>query len=730
MIDYTTFLMNKMPIGVSTGKEIPIESVNSILFPFQRVIVQWAVRKGRCAIFADTGLGKTFMQLEWARLVNQTTLIIAPLAVAQQTVTEAEKLGIDVQYIREQSQVSSKIVITNYEMVDKLDVTQFGAAVLDESSILKSYDGKTRTKLIQLFQNTQYRLCCTATPAPNDVSELANHAEFLGALTRQEMLASYFVHDDTGWRLKRHGVEVFWQWLASWAMVVKLPSDIGFEDDGYILPPLNTTPVWVAGNEAEIAQQQGTLFPMGLRGITGRASVRKATLQNRVSQTAAILNDSNEQWIVWCGMNEEGRQLAQQIPDAVLVEGKDSLDAKIQAAQNFTSGAARVLITKSSIMGFGLNFQHCHNVIFLGLNDSYEQYYQAIRRCWRFGQQHPVNCQIVLSTAEQPILENVWSKENMNKAMAQNLVNSVAEYEKQELGVVSTPNANSYHPTGISGKNYQMFLGDCVEWLPKLPEESIDFSVFSPPFAALFTYSASERDMGNCRSEDEFFTHFAYMIGELYRVAKPGRIVAIHVAQIAATLAHDGFIGIKDYRGRVIQAFIDQGFIFHGDITVDKNPQAQAIRTHSKALLFRQLNKDASWLRPGLADYILVFRKPGENTVPIHPDINNEDWIKWAHPVWYDIRESDTLNTVVAKSNADERHICPLQLGLIERCIRLWSNPGETVLSPFAGIGSEGYQALLFDRRFVGIELKEEYFNVAVRNLEEVLTRKQQGKLL
>ena len=395
----------------------------------------------------------------------------------------------------------------------------------------------------------------------------------------------------------------------------------------------------------------------------------------------------------------------------------------------FINGAHRVLVTKVKIAGFGLNLQNCHNMMFVGLSDSWESFYQSVRRSWRFKQEHDVNVQIVLSEIERPILENIQRKQAINDSMSTNLIRNVAEYEREELGLVYQ-HRNGYQTDIQQGESYTLMLGDCVERLKEVDSDSVDFSVFSPPFMSLFVYSDSERDMGNSRGESEFFAHFGYLLTELYRVLKPGRNVAVHVAQVSATLVSDGYIGLKDFRGKVIQAMQDHGFHYHGDITVDKNPQSQAIRTHSKALLFAQLKKDASWLRPGLADYILIFRKPGDNAVPIHPDITNDDWITWAHPVWLNVKESDTLNVHLARAERDERHICPLQLGVIERCIRLWSNPGELVLSPFAGIGSEGYEAVLLGRRFLGIELKDSYYNMAVKNLEEATNQRTQGRLL
>jgi DNA modification methylase len=279
------------------------------------------------------------------------------------------------------------------------------------------------------------------------------------------------------------------------------------------------------------------------------------------------------------------------------------------------------------------------------------------------------------------------------------------------------------------GDGWTLVNGDCIEEMGRMAADAADLSVYSPPFMSLYTYTASEHDIGNCATAGEFFAHLGFMIRELLRVTKAGRLTCVHVAQVPAMLARDGFIGMKDFRGKTIDAYIDAGWVYHGEVCIDKDPQAQAIRTKSKSLLFVQLRKDASWLRPALADYILVFRKPGDNPVPIQPDLTNQDWIEWARPIWYGIRESDTLQVAEARADDDERHICPLQLGTIERCIRLWSNPGELVLSPFAGIGSEGYEAIRLGRRFHGIELKPSYAEVAARNLRTAELKRTQGSL-
>jgi hypothetical protein len=324
-MDYQTFLETKALLVPSVGLQIVDDEIHESLFPFQRALVIWAVGKGRAALFADTGLGKTRMQLEWARLIGERTLILAPLAVAQQTIREAKQLGMTVTYAKTQADASDGITITNYERLANFDASAFGAVVLDESSILKSYDGKTRTALIDAFRNTPYRLCCTATPAPNDIAELANHAEFLGILTRVEMLATFFVHDDDGWRLKGHAKQPFYRWLASWGMSVKQPSDLGFANDGYILPALSIKPRFLPVDYTP----PGQLFFTSLNGITDRGKVRKSTVAERVAAAVdLVMAEPDEPWLLWTGLNDEARQLTAAIADAVNVEGSQHRKSK------------------------------------------------------------------------------------------------------------------------------------------------------------------------------------------------------------------------------------------------------------------------------------------------------------------------------------------------------------------------------------------------------------------
>jgi len=601
--------------------------------------------------------------------------------------------------------------------------------LVHNSSILKSIDGKTRTLLIDSFQHVPFRLCCTATPAPNDIAEMANHSAFLGYRSREEMLATFFVHDADGWRLKGHAAGRFYEWLASWAVYLRKPSDIGFTDEGYSLPPLDVRQVTVP---CEVIPE-GHLFPAhASEGIVGRSRLRRETLDARVAAVVDLVRaEAQEQFIIWTGLNDESDALARALgAEAVQVEGNTKHEDKLTRLQAFIRGEARVLVTKAKVAGFGMNFQHAARMVFCGIGDSWEQYYQCIRRCWRFGQKRGVVAYVVTSDAEDNIVNNVMRKEEEATAMGDMILANIGDLERTMLGGSVSQEIGHGVLRDTRGASFHAINGDCVEGLRQhVPDDSIHMSVYSPPFANLYTYSDSPRDMGNSAGFEDFFSHFAFFVKELLRVTMPGRLTCVHVAQIAAQLAKDGYIGIKDFRGKTIEAFEAQGWVFHREVCIDKDPQAQAIRTHSKALLFVQMRKDRSWSGPALADYILVFRKPGDNPVPIQGHMTNDQWIEWARPIWYGIRESDTLNVQEARSEKDERHICPLQLGVIERCVRLWSNPGETILSPFMGIGSEGYQALLLGRRFVGTELKPEYYDVAVSNLKRAEYERDQDYL-
>lgn len=436
---YEEFLNSKRFILESSGFEIDKSELNPMLYEFQKDIVRWALKKGKACIFADCGLGKTPMQLSWAYQVHNHTggkiLILAPLAVAEQTKREADKFRYSAKVVEKQEDCIEGINITNYEKLDRFVAKEFCGVVLDESSILKSYSGKVRTAIIQDFHEIPYKLACTATPAPNDYMELGNHSEFCGVMTRAEMLSMFFVHDGgqtSKWRLKGHAEDLFWQWLATFSVFVDNPKNIGYQVVGYDLPELNITEIIVDGEEA--AKDSMTL--------SERRKARKDSLELRCQRAAELVNSSDEQWLVWCDLNDESSKLHELIKDSAEVKGSDKPQNKSSSMMGFSESKIKCLVTKPSIAGFGMNWQNCHNMIFTGLSDSYEQYYQAVRRCWRFGQEKPVYVYIVISAKEGCVKENIERKQTDFFKMQNEMTALTKEITKKELKStcrISTP---------------------------------------------------------------------------------------------------------------------------------------------------------------------------------------------------------------------------------------------------------------------------------------------------
>jgi superfamily II DNA or RNA helicase len=718
---YTDFLTNKRTQDVATGLAT-IPNLNPMLFPFQQDIVRWALKRGRAAVFADCGLGKSPIQLEWARHVGGRVLVLAPLAVSTQLVREAFKFGIGAHYCHDQSEVTNGINITNYERLEKFDSSDFKGIVLDESSILKAYDGKTRTKIIDSFQDTPFRLACTATPAPNDYMELGNHAEFLGVMQRMEMLAMFFVHDmgqTQKWRLKGHAEDEFWRWVCDWSVMLRAPSDLGYANDGFVLPDLN---IHNAAVGAEYVKD-GYLFPMQAVTLQDRLAARRHSIPERTTRLAEIVNQHNsEAWLVWCNLNAESAAAVQAIPDAVEVKGSDSAELKEESMLKFSSGDIRVLVTKPKIAGFGMNWQHCAHVAFVGLSDSWESWYQAVRRCWRFGQKRDVNVYVITADTEGRVVANIKRKERQASSMFENMLAHTRSINTANIHATERTMAE-YTTDHKRGEGWNLYLGDCVDVLRSaVTDESIHYSIFSPPFASLYTYSNSERDMGNSKNHAVFFEHFRYLISELHRVLMSGRLVSVHCMNLPTVKIRDGFIGITDFRGEVIRVFQNAGFVYHSEVCIWKDPVTAMQRTKALGLLYKQLKKDSAMSRQGIPDYVCTFRKRGENAEPVShtpTDFPLPLWQNYASPIWNDIIPSDTLQHRSAREHKDEKHIAPLQLEVIRRCLKMWSNPDDLVLSPFTGIGSEGYVSLEEGRRFVGIELKRSYYEQAHKNLQQ-----------
>lgn len=733
---YESFLEQKRKTVIESGFNIELSELNDMLFPFQKFCVQTALRKGKFAFFEDCGLGKTFQQLEWAQqIINKTggsVLLLAPLAVVGQTIKEGERFGYELIEYNGLLVDMFPMQIINYEQLDNVDCSLFIGVVLDESSIIKNFDGATRKLIIDNFSNTPYKLACTATPSPNDPMELGNHSEFLNVMPYNEMLAMYFVHDggDTAkWRLKGHAKERFYEWVSEWAVMLSNPADLGFKMDGYNLPKLNLT-------EHKIKTEQrtnGQLFNDVAVSATNFNSELRFTKVDRLDKVAEIVNNSSENFIIWVKQNEEGEYLKKLIPDSIEVKGSDTNEYKKSKLLGFADNEFRVLITKTKIGAMGMNWQNCHNQVFASLDFSFEGLYQGIRRSYRFGQLHAVNIYLITTDTMSNVIQSIYKKQKQFEHMQTSMAKAVMKNVKSEVKEIDAREVKT-----VKGNCFELFLGDSVQTVKNIEDESIGFSIFSPPFAELYTYSSELEDMGNSKDYNEFLFAFNFIVKEICRILWSGRNVAVHCMDLPIQKGKEGYIGLRDFSGMILQAFTEAGFIYHSRVTLWKNPVTEMTRTKALGLLHKQIKKDASMSRVGIPDYLMIFRKPGEHLHPvIHQDTHSNKpgylpvdmWQKIASPVWMDINYSNTLNLKGARDENDEKHICPLQLDTIERSLHLWTNEGDTIYTPFAGIGSELYQALKMGRKAKGGELKTSYFDLAVRNCQNAETGKNQQLL-
>lgn len=716
-MDYLDFLQQKQKTHIESGFEI--NDLNSNLFDFQKFIVKRALKAGKYAIFADCGLGKTLMQLEWAYQVqkhtNKPVLILMPLAVKGQTMQEAEKFGID----------TTNIHFYNYEQLENINCSIYSGVVLDESSILKNFEGATKKQIIDLFSKTPYKLACTATPSPNDPMELGNHSEFLDVISRNEMLAMYFVHDGgetAKWRLKGHAVKLFYQFIGSWAIMLNKPQDIGFFMDGYNLPSLNLIERQIKTPK----RNNGILFNDTAISATNFNQELRLTKLERIDEVIKIVNTSTENFIIWIKQNEEGEYLKKLIPEAVEVKGSDTPEYKEKMLLGFANNQFRVLITKTKIAQFGLNYQNCRNQIFASLDFSFEGLYQAIRRSYRFGQKNEVNIYLISTDTMSNVIQSINNKQKqfelmqdeMSKAINANLNNQFMQ-------------SGNYDTTGIETEYYKIQRGDSVQLIKQIPDESIGLSVFSPPFAELYTYSSHIEDMGNSKDYNEFLIQFGFLVKELYRILKQGRNIAVHCMDLPIQKGKEGYIGLRDFSGMIRESFEKEGFVYHSRVTIWKDPVVEMQRTKALGLLHKQIKKDSTMSRVGIPDYVMIFRKDGERLDPVtNTELPVDLWQKYASPVWMDIDYGNTLQGYRnGRDENDEKHICPLQLDTIERLIHLYSNKGDTIFTPFMGIGSEVYQAVKMERKGIGFELKESYYDLAIKNLASLMETKKQISL-
>lgn len=727
---YEQLLEQKKTRVIESGFDVADADINPQLFDFQRYCVRRMLKLGRGGVFAGCGQGKTLIQLEWAQKVAEhekgRVLILAPLSVSEQTISEGAKFGYKVDHYTKMD-ADTKIAITNYEQLENVDVELFVGVVLDESSILKNFTGHYRNLLTDVFKHTPYKLCCSATPSPNDLNEIGNHSEFLNVLDAQDMRSKWFVREEgmNNYRLKGHAKKDFYGWVASWSILFENPADIGFVETGkkFKLPPLN-----YVQHEIETAPQEGQLFAQGIVNATNFNAELRKTKTQRLELAAKIANEAEGQVLIWIKQNEEGEMLRKLLPEAVEVKGNDKDTDKKQRLLDFAAGKIRILISKAKICGYGMNFQNCGTQIFVAPDFSFEDFYQQVRRSYRFGRNEAVNIHLIVTDTMQNAREIIQQKQARFEEMQREINRNVNEHT---YGLLEDYTYEEY-------KDDKVFLmkGDTTIEIKRVPDNSVDLIIFSPPFSSLFTYSNYIHDMGNNESHEDFFKQYSFLLKELYRILKPGRLMCVHTKDLGVYKNSSGYTGMYDFTGEHTRAVLNEGFKLHSKVTIWCDPVLEMQRTKTQRLLYKQVTSDSSKTGIGMAEYITIFKKWEGDEADWEPITNLnrqnfplETWQKWASPVWMDIKRTDVLNAGEGTAQGDEKHICPLQLSVIERLVHLWSNEGEVVFTPFLGIGSEIYVAIKNNRRGIGCELKDSYFATAVANIKKAEYNSQQPTL-
>lgn len=796
MTSYQDYMRKRSATFDPIGFTVEDSDLNPALFQFQKDIVKWSLRTGRTLLGQACGLGKGPQLMEWCQQVSRHTgkpvIMFAPPGVKTQFKYEAAKFGYTVNVVNEESELVTGTNITNYERLIKterikpddiavyfeqyqnydpieskrtsdwveierfrFDPRQFGGIALDEGSILKDFGAKTRERLTRFAElgEIPFRVAGTATPAPNDYEELMQYAEFLGIMTVFQCRAIFFIQKDnqsSKYKIKDWAWTRFWEWVASWAVMIQKPSDLGYPDNGYVLPKMETRLHVLDDNKP----LPGMLMAIPANSLSEQAKLKRNSVEERCQLVADIVNNDPAHWVVWCELNDESQLLTRLIPGAVEVTGSHPDDYKEQKLMGFARGEFRVIITKPSIGGLGLNWQeHCHKSISVTVDHSYEKQYQYIRRIWRFGQTKDVEIHLVAMSTEGDILANIARKERQAQVMFDEIKKQMNIHDLKKGAVKK--GVTSYKMDSISGQNWELYLGDSCELVHKLEDRSIHGVITSVPFPAMYAYTDLPHDIGNHFDVNETVEHLGFVFKPLLAKMVPGRLCSIHVSQAVAQKNREGYIGLVDWIGPLIKMMTEGSWIYHNQITIEKDPQTERARNNTLGLMFKTLATDAANMRCSNADYVVQFRAPGENPEPIqallaskengnkydsHGWITQEMWINWASNVWYRHRagmkwwEGVNVTNVLgskrgytqgmgsgvrdARDEKDEKHLCELQLDVIERLAAVWSNPGDVILDPFNGIGSTGWQVLQMGRRYIGFELKETYYHVSIKNLE------------
>jgi superfamily II DNA or RNA helicase len=715
------------------------------LHDYQRFAVTFAVARQRSAAFLECGLGKTSIALAFVEHVRagRPAIICAPLAALHEFENERAKFYPDVPlHLLPTSEVdawladpSGVALVTHHAFTRDRDLSGVAAFVLDESSILKSGDGAIALSLTRSVRPVPYRLALSATPAPNDPTEYAQHAVFLGYMRSDaEFRARFFVRDGKDWRVKGHAKEALPQWLARFALWMRDPAVYGMPckalPEGE--PPLREIDLAAVEHGLQVEHD---LFGAPAQALTmsQRSSIRN-NLYSDDERAARVVDLCAGPTIVWAIRNEHADNLEKAIRAAgrrvAQIAGTTPDEERVEIVRKFQAGELDVLVSKPKVIGHGVNLQRAERMIFAGYDESYEALHQAVRRAHRQGRNGELVVFVLVAPEERGVIATLRAKgdrwredsERQEREFARALAGDIQAY--QEGLTMTTHVDESERLPDARSDHYWLQHGDSIELMGQMDANSVDMSVYSPPFSSLFTYSSEPADLGNCSDQDtaEFNIGFSHFARALFRVMKPGRVSCLHLSQLIAFRARHGRKGLRDFRGDVVKIMEEAGFHYYGEFVIPKNPQAVAIRTKSERLQFSQFKRDSLESSPALNDYMLQFRKPGKQTEPVLNDVSNEEWIRWASGVWDDIRETDVLQYQQARGEDDEKHICPLQLTVIERCVRLWSNPGEVVFTPFLGIGSEVYTAIRRKRIGWGIELKAEYYRQAIRSAERAVS--------
>jgi DNA modification methylase len=785
MFNYKEFLEDKKITVKPSGFEVDESKLNPMLYDYQKDIVRFALRAGKFLLLQDCGLGKTPEQLEWAHHVNEYTdkpvLIIAPLGVTMQTVRESEKFNRQVKYIRLDSEIDDQSSITNYEMLKSFLNTSdwYGGIIFDESSIFKGLGNRTLKLAKQLVDNFDFRLCCSATPSPNDYDELLRQAEILGIMPEKEAKAMFFTQDGASnkWKLSKWADKgPFWDWCSGWMIAMRKPSDLGYSDDTFVRAGNNLVELVVKGKEYKTSNQM-SLFPVQAKGMTERRRARKVSVIDRVSAIAELVNNPDkmreivpdyvdgEPIVIWRKFLAEADEVCKQMPLFVDIRGSLKRNEKEKYIIQFSDGEINHIVTDPSMFGHGMNWQHARIQFFLGLSDSYEEYYQAMRRLWRNGQTRDVYTFWVYADTEGNVIKNINRKQQQHDQLYDRIVKRMARhYDASILDHQIEKDEMEYKVDYFESDDYKVFLGDSAEMLEQVENDSIHLTVTSTPFAGLnFAYSNSMRDVGNSKDGKELTNHLSFIMRQVYRVTMPGRLACVELMAEPLFKWRNGHTGRIDFRGDVIRMMQDLGWIWHSEVVVTKDPQLKAGRTHDSGLTQASVHKDMCRAAPVIDAYVLIFRKPGENLIPVkaldsamyqqegwipmYPEDGPASWVELAHgywmyddpdmylplpnEVWTDIKESGVLKWdengsgkgkkqvhTLGRDDDDDRHLAPMQLETVRRLIRMYSNPEETVLDPFSGQGTTGFCAIEQGRKYTGCELKPSYWELSERVLK------------